>query len=117
VPADAPVVGLVTWHDATTGRPDGIVMTDAGPGEHLGGDHWYHAGTSDIMDPQPSLWCDPVPPAAGPHGTLTVEDVESASVACESAAESAFGDGNHATGNDWLDLARRLSEALPKEGT
>ena len=53
---------LTGWRDAVKDPPTGIVMTDVGAGEHPGGQHWYYAGTSDIMDPQPRVWCDPVPP-------------------------------------------------------
>lgn len=64
---------LTAWRRADADKPDGIVLTDVGPGEHPGGEHWYYAGTSEVMAPQPSWWCSPAPPVD--HGGLTADDI------------------------------------------
>ena len=69
---DSPLVTLTVWHPVGPVRADGVVMTDQGPGEDPAGGLWYYAGTSDVMDPQPSVWCDPTP--AG-EDALTIDDL------------------------------------------
>lgn len=67
------LVTLTVWHPVGPVRADGVVMTDQGPGEDPAGGLWYYAGTSDVMDPQPTMQCD-LPPPSG-DDALTLDDL------------------------------------------
>ncbi len=72
MPADP--ITLVRWRDAKTDPPDGshdLMWTDVGEGYfYREKGMWYSEGYD--MYPQPSVWCDPVPPGDDP---LTTDDL------------------------------------------
>jgi hypothetical protein len=115
VPADAPIVGLVMWRNVKTDPPEeeGWYPTDIGVMECYASDGklWWQYAPSQ---PGPSLWCDPSPPVAGPHGTLTVEDLGLLLRLADLEVEAAVTRGDRRI---YSALAARLRAALPKEGT
>jgi hypothetical protein len=75
------LVSLVVWRDAVKDPPyEGVCrFTDQGEGRywqrsllHPVAGWVYDCDTDTLMDPQPTVWCDPAPPT---KDGLTVEDV------------------------------------------
>lgn len=125
MPADASIVGLVLWRNAVTDKPEDIRerWTDMGSARmRMSMDRWVYINGEEMWK-QPTTYCDPpVPPVAGPHETLKVDDLRYALAHGVRAAEDEAtffhvcdpnGDGEE----EYASLAARLRAALPKEVT
>jgi hypothetical protein len=95
-------ITLVVWPDAVKDPPTDarVVWTNRGDA-YFDGAQWSKAvGVRHVvMVPQPTVWCDPVPPT---KDALTVEELRRIATALESDQRGAY--------------AARLRAALPKEG-
>jgi hypothetical protein len=118
-------ITLVVWRDAVADPPEAdegrMRWTDQGPlypmddryYEDTGVRTWCHfAGDLfEPADPQPRVWCDPIPPEAG---GLTVEDVY---LLLRYAERNEFhGHWRGDLADELADAAARLRAALPTEG-